>query len=110
VLRIWDVYPGSRVQKIPDLGLSILSPKKKLFLSSQKYDPGCSSGVKKAPDPDLSSKLKKTASFLTRVVKNFFKIGRKGYQKKRNFALISKMCRTLASRSSQRFFLRKTIF
>ncbi len=40
--------------------------------------------------------------------KNFFKIGRKGYQKKRNFALISKMCRNLASRSFQRFFLRKT--
>ena len=42
--------------------------------------------------------------------KNFFEIGRAGYQKKRNFALIAKMCRTLASRSSQRFFLRKTIF
>ncbi len=41
--------------------------------------------------------------------KNFFKIGHAGYQKKRNFVLISKMCRTLASRSSQRFFLIKTI-
>ncbi len=30
--------------------------------------------------------------------------------KKRNFALISKMCRTLASRSSQRFILRKMFF
>ncbi len=27
--------------------------------------------------------------------KNFFKIGRVGYQKKRNFAPISKMCRSL---------------
>ncbi len=52
---------------------------------------------------------KKIAPFLTRVEKNFFKIGRTGYQKKRNFALISKMYRTLASRSSQRFFLRKTL-
>jgi hypothetical protein len=41
---------------------------------------------------------------------NFFKIGCAGYQKKRNFALISRICRTLASRSSQRFLLRKTIF
>jgi hypothetical protein len=33
---------------------------------------------------------------LIRVEKNyFFKIVRKGYQKKRNFALISKMCRSL---------------
>jgi hypothetical protein len=38
---------------------------------------------------------KKTAPSLVRVKKNFFKIGRAGYQKKRNFALISKMCRTL---------------
>jgi hypothetical protein len=37
-------------------------------------------------------------------------IGRKGCQKKRNFALISKMCRTLLSRNSQRFFLRKNFF
>ncbi len=29
---------------------------------------------------------------------------------KKNLALISKMCRTLVSRSSQRFFLRKTMF
>ncbi len=42
--------------------------------------------------------------------KNFFKIWRAGYQKKQNFALISKMCRTLASKSSQRFFLRKIQF
>jgi hypothetical protein len=32
------------------------------------------------------------------------KLGAKGYQKKQNFTLISKMCRSLASRSSQRFF------
>ncbi len=54
---------------------------------------------------------KKTASSLKRVEKkNFFKIGRKECQKKRNFALISEMCRTLASRSSQIIFLRKTKF
>jgi hypothetical protein len=53
---------------------------------------------------------KKTAPSLIRVEKNFFKIGRKRYQTKWNFVLISKMCRTLASRSFKRFFLRKTIF
>jgi hypothetical protein len=65
VLR--DVYPGSRISdptffhpgsrirtvSIPDLGtasknLSILT-QKKWFLSSRKYDPGCSSRI---PDPD----------------------------------------------------------
>jgi hypothetical protein len=70
VLRIRDVYPGSRIRifSIPDSGsrirtvsipdpgsasknLSILTPKKpkKWFLSSRKYDPGCSSRI---PDPD----------------------------------------------------------
>jgi hypothetical protein len=60
VLRIRDVYPGSkffhpgsRVTKIPDPGsasknLSVFNPK--IFLSSRKYDPGCSSRI---PDPDL---------------------------------------------------------
>ena len=77
-------YPGSdffpsriRTVSIPDLesaskNLSILTPKKpkKWFLSSRKYDPGCSSrirmltfypskipdpGVKKAPDPGSGS-------------------------------------------------------
>ncbi len=38
------------------------------------------------------------------------KIGRKGFQKKRNFSLSSKMCRSLASRSFQRFVLRKRFF
>ncbi len=51
-------YPGSRIRtvSIPDPGsssknLSILTPKKakKWFLSSKKYDPGCSSRI---PDPD----------------------------------------------------------
>jgi hypothetical protein len=65
VWRIRDVYPGSRIQlfsipdpgselspsRIPDPGsssknLSILTP---WFLSSKKYDPGCSSRI---PDPD----------------------------------------------------------
>jgi hypothetical protein len=70
VWRIRDVYPGSWIRLfsipdpgselspswIPDLGsssknLSILTPKKgkKWFLSSKKYDPGCSSRI---PDPD----------------------------------------------------------
>ncbi len=42
--------------------------------------------------------------------KNVFKIERKGYQKKQNFTLISKMCRNLASRNSQRFFSLKNSF
>ncbi len=63
MLRIRDVYPGShffpsriRTVSIPDRGsasknLSILTPKKtkKWFLSSRKYDKGCSSRI---PDPD----------------------------------------------------------
>ncbi len=65
--RIRDVYPGSRIRlfsipdpgselspsRIPDPGsssknLSILTPKKanKWFLSSKKYDPGCSSRIR----------------------------------------------------------------
>jgi hypothetical protein len=62
------LYPGSASKN-----LSILTPKKqKWFLSSKKYDPGCSSripdpdadfypsripdpGVKKAPDPGSGS-------------------------------------------------------
>jgi hypothetical protein len=91
VLRIRYVYPGSRIRffsisdpdffpsripifSIPDTGsasknLSILT-QKNCFLSSRKYDPGCSSririltfyppripdpGVKKAPDPESGS-------------------------------------------------------
>ncbi len=51
-------HPGSRIRtvSIPDPGyasknLSILTPKKqkKWFLSTRKYDPGCSSRI---PDPD----------------------------------------------------------
>jgi hypothetical protein len=38
---------------------------------------------------------KKVAQLLIRVEKNFFKIGHTTYQKKWNFALISKMCRSL---------------
>jgi hypothetical protein len=48
---------GSRVKKIPGSGsasasknISILT--QKLFLSSRKYDPGCSSRIR-IPDPDL---------------------------------------------------------
>jgi hypothetical protein len=75
VLRIRDVYPGSdfsiqdpgsRDKKIPDPGsgsasknLSIFNTKK-LFLSSRKYDPGCSSRIRiqifypsRIPDPGV---------------------------------------------------------
>jgi hypothetical protein len=66
VLRIRAVYPGSliRIFSIPDPLQKVFKPPKK-FLSSRKYNPGCSSriqifypsripdpGVKKAPDPD----------------------------------------------------------
>jgi hypothetical protein len=44
---------------------------------------------------DLSSPEKKIAPTLKIVEKNFFKIGHTGYQKKQNFVLISKMCRSL---------------
>jgi hypothetical protein len=80
-------HPGSRIRSvsITDPGsssknLSILTPKKpkKLFLSSKKYDPGCSSripdpdadfltsripdpGVKKAPDPVSRIRIRNTA-------------------------------------------------
>jgi hypothetical protein len=70
VLRIRDVYPGSDFfpSRIPDQNFSIPDPgsasknlgiltQEKWFLSSRKYDPGCSSQipdpwVKKAPDPE----------------------------------------------------------
>jgi hypothetical protein len=53
VLRIWDVYPGSRIRifSLPDPGsanrireFKYFNPKK-WFLSSRKYDPGCSSRI-----------------------------------------------------------------
>ncbi len=66
MLRIRDVYPGSRLFSIRDpnffhpgstsrnLSISSFNPKIS-FLGSRKYDPGCSSRiripVKKAPDP-----------------------------------------------------------
>jgi hypothetical protein len=53
---------------------------------------------------------KKTAQPLIRVEKNFFEIGRAGYQKKRNFALISKMCRSLKFGKRDKIFYRKTEF
>ncbi len=82
VLQIRDVYPGSRIRlfsipdpgselspsRIPDPGssknLSILTPKKpkKWFLSSKKYDPGCSSRIPDAdflPIPDPGSRGQK---------------------------------------------------
>jgi hypothetical protein len=42
--------------------------------------------------------------------KNFFEIGRAGYQKKWNFALISKMCRSLEFGKREKNFFRKTEF
>jgi hypothetical protein len=63
VLRIRDKHPGSeffhpgaRVKKFrildpdPYRRISVFFSPKKLFLSSRKYDPGCSSRI---PDPDL---------------------------------------------------------
>ncbi len=44
-------HPGSRVRKIPDPGIGTASTQK-LFLSSGKYDPGCSSRIQ-IPDLDL---------------------------------------------------------
>jgi hypothetical protein len=45
---------------------------------------------------------------LIRVEKNFFKIGRAGYQKNRNFVLIPKMCRSLEFGKRDKLFYRKT--
>jgi hypothetical protein len=39
--------------------------------------------------------------------KNFFEIGRTGYQKKWNFALISKMCRSLEFGKREKKILQK---
>jgi hypothetical protein len=99
VLRIRDVYPGSLSRIfIPDpnffhpgsasKNLSIFNAKK-LFPSSRKYDPGCSSririsdldflpipdpGVKKAPDPrtrirNTEQKLEKKKHFILKATK-----------------------------------------
>jgi hypothetical protein len=53
---------------------------------------------------------KKVAPPLTGVEQNFFEIGHAGYQKKRNFALFSKMCRSLEFGKREKFFYRKTDF
>jgi hypothetical protein len=42
------------------------------------------------------------------VKKKFFEIGRAGYQKKRNFALISKILRSLEFGKREKKFYRKT--
>jgi hypothetical protein len=42
--------------------------------------------------------------------KNFFEIGRAGYQKKWNFALISKMCRSLEFGKREKIFTEKLNF
>ncbi len=69
VFRIQDVYPGSECfpSRICIKEFKYFNPKN-CFLSSRKYDPGCSSririfypskipdpGVKKAPDPESGS-------------------------------------------------------
>jgi hypothetical protein len=53
---------------------------------------------------------KKVAPPLIRVEKNFFKIGPTSYRKKRNFALILKMCRSLKFGKREIIFYRKTEF
>jgi hypothetical protein len=53
---------------------------------------------------------KKVNPPLIRVEKNFFEIGRAEYQKKQNFALISKMCRSLKFGKRGKIFSRKTEF
>jgi hypothetical protein len=53
---------------------------------------------------------KKVGPPLIRVLKNFFKIGHTGNQKKRNFALISKMCRSLVFGKGEKIFYIKTEF
>jgi hypothetical protein len=53
--------------------------------------------------------VKKVSPPLIRVEKNFFKIVRKGYQNKRNFALISKMCRSLEFSKGEKNFIEKLI-
>jgi hypothetical protein len=50
---------------------------------------------------------KKVASPFIKVLKNFFKIGRTGYQKKRNFALISKCAKVSSLAKGKKDFYRK---
>jgi hypothetical protein len=45
-----------------------------------------------------------------KVETNFFEMGRAGYQKKRNFALISKMCISLEFGKREKISYRKTEF
>jgi hypothetical protein len=54
--------------------------------------------------------LKKVAPPLIRVEKKFLEIGRTGYQKKPDFALISKMCRNLEFGKREKILYRKTEF
>ncbi len=60
VLRIREVYPGSRIGIfcIPDPGFASRNPSILTLLSSRKYDPGCSSRIQiliiypfRIPDP-----------------------------------------------------------
>jgi hypothetical protein len=54
--------------------------------------------------------LKKIGLSPTRVEKNFFEIGRKGYQKKRYFMLISKSVDLLRQEFLKDFFSEKHFF
>jgi hypothetical protein len=60
---------------------------------------------------DLLSSKKSNTTFIKDEEKNFFQIVRKGYQRKRNFALISKMCRSPEfGKREKKFFTEKQIF
>jgi hypothetical protein len=54
--------------------------------------------------------LKKVAPPLIRAEKNVFEIERAGYQKNRNFALISKMCKSLEFGKREKQIYLKTEF
>jgi hypothetical protein len=76
VLQIQDVYPGSEFfpSRIQIKESKYFMPKI-WFLSSRKYDPGCSSRIKKAPDPGSGpATLRKSIDFVScRVtVEGFF--------------------------------------
>jgi hypothetical protein len=89
MLRIWDVYPGSRIRlfSIPDPRSEFFHPGSRIrikefkyfnpkwFLTSRKYDPSCSSririltfylsripdpGAQKAPDPGSRIRIRST--------------------------------------------------
>jgi hypothetical protein len=54
--------------------------------------------------------FEKSSATPYKSLKNFFEIGHAGYQKKQNFALISKMRRSLEFGKREKKFYRKTEF